>query len=62
MNLPPVDTDITGTYIFKRDGNDGGWDWQSAVDPLTKWWFVQPKQKDRTLAHLDYSGSHSITM
>lgn len=58
VNLPPVDTDITGTYIFKRDGNDDCPldcpDWRSAVDPLTKWWFVQPKQKDRTLAHLEH--------
>lgn len=58
VNSPPVDTDITGTYIFKRDGNDdcplNCPDWRSAVDPATKWWFVQPKQKDRTLAHLDH--------
>jgi CotH kinase protein len=50
--------DITGGYLFKRDGDDPGWTWQSkvlqpdwvigggAVTPPPKWTVVFPKPPD----------------
>jgi hypothetical protein len=48
---------ISGTYILKRDGNDGDFDWTSTVDPDLRWWFVSPK-KNLTEWQKDYIQNH----
>lgn len=49
---------ISGASILKRDGYDGGFDWQSSfndpsLDPV-RWWFVSPKRKDLDPVQKDY--------
>ena len=45
---------IDGAFILKRDGNDLDSDWESFFDSGLKWWFVSPKEKNLTQAHMDY--------